>query len=174
MIFQQAAAVFRRTVQERIAEHVADDTRYVPRTRPLHVEFEIFPCKTGIQTGNVLRVVGIAQLTGLIVFIDYAVTVQVHKHGITVFQVNELFRERLAEFFFVQTGRVFVIETEEFVHIASTDPVSLLILVSIGIGRFLFLDNLILVVREVQRSPIAEVIVHLVIPVQGGTQTVVP
>ena len=45
---------------------------------------------------------------------------------------------------------------------------SLLILVSIGIGRFLFLDNLILVVREVQRSPIAEVIVHLVIPVQGN------
>ena len=44
---------------------------------------------------------------------------------------------------------------------------SLLILVSISIGRFLFLDNLILVVRDVQRSPIAEVVVYLVIPVQG-------
>ena len=65
--------------------------------------------------------------------------------GLSVYTTENV-GERLSESLFVEAGRVGVVVTEELVHVSCADTVALLVLILVGVGSFLALDDAVLVV----------------------------
>ena len=167
MVLEQTTGGVVCSCNERNSEGFAYHTADSPCSGPLHIELEILPRESGVQADYVLRVVSESELAGHIVAVNVSVVVKIHEYGVTVLEVNKLLGERLSESLFVEARRVGVVETEELVHISGADTVALLVLIIVGIGGFLALDDTVLVVRQVHISPVVEVFAYPVPPLQG-------
>ena len=167
MVGQQTARRRARCRGEGLAEHIGNHARHVPRGCPLAVELPVLPAEAEVEAEHVLRVVGVAVVAAHVVHVNLAVTVQVHINGVTRTQFRHLLRIGAVESLLIQVRRLFVVVAPEHILRPRPDAVSLLILVEVALRSFLAVDDLVLVLRQVEVCPVAEVVAELVIPLQG-------